>query len=84
MRRGYREPPPTLMRYDGEPSVGISITNVSGANVYFANDGFELYFFTFNPSRKAQQIGINPRVHCVVRPDGEFDYTLKEGYVKYT
>ena len=44
--------------------------NPSGANVYFAHDGFELYFFTFNPSRKAEQIRFNPRVHCVVRPDG--------------
>lgn len=44
--------------------------NPSGANVYFANDGFELYFFTFNPSRKAEQIRVNPQVQCVVRPDG--------------
>ena len=33
VRRGYLEPPRTLMRYDGEPSVGISITNASGVNV---------------------------------------------------
>ena len=44
--------------------------NPSGANVYFANDGFDLYFFTFNSSRKAEQIRFNPRVQCVVRPDG--------------
>ncbi len=31
--RGYREPPFTLMRYNGEPAIGISITNVSGINV---------------------------------------------------
>ena len=31
--RGYREPPFTLMRYNGEPAVGISITNVSGVNI---------------------------------------------------
>jgi len=44
--------------------------NASGANVYFANEGFDLYFFTFNPTRKAQQIHFNPQVQCVVRPDG--------------
>lgn len=44
--------------------------NPSGANVYFANDGFDLYFFTFNSSRKAEQIRVNPKVQCVVRPDG--------------
>ena len=27
--------------------------NSSAANVYFANDGLDIYFFTFNPSRKA-------------------------------
>ena len=33
IRRGYREPPLTLMRYNGRPALGISVTNVSGANV---------------------------------------------------
>ena len=45
--------------------------NPSAANVYFANDGLDIYFFTFNPSRKAVQIAFNPKVQCVVRPDGE-------------
>jgi len=45
--------------------------NPSAANVYFANDGFDIYFFTFNPSRKAVQIAFNPKVQCVIRPDGE-------------
>ena len=34
----------------------------SGASVFFARDGHDLLFFTFNPSRKAEQIRINPRV----------------------
>ncbi len=29
--------------------------NSSAANVYFANDGLDMYFFTFNPTRKAVQ-----------------------------
>jgi multidrug efflux pump subunit AcrB len=33
VRRGYLEPPAWLMRYNGEPSIGISLTNVSGVNV---------------------------------------------------
>ena len=30
--RGYLDPPTTLMRYNGQPAIGISITNVSGVN----------------------------------------------------
>ncbi len=33
VRRGYREPPRTLMRFNGQPALGISLTNISGANV---------------------------------------------------
>jgi 1,4-dihydroxy-2-naphthoate octaprenyltransferase len=45
--------------------------NASAANVYFSNNGLDIYFFTFNPSRKAVQIAFNPKVQCVIRPDGE-------------
>jgi len=31
--RGYKDPPPTLMRVDGKPALAISITNVAGANI---------------------------------------------------
>ena len=33
VRRGYADPPPTMMRFDGKPAVGISITNIGGANI---------------------------------------------------
>ena len=33
VRRGYAEPPFSLMRFNGEPSIGISITNISGVNI---------------------------------------------------
>jgi len=33
IRRGYREPPFTMMRYNGKPAIGISITNMAGVNV---------------------------------------------------
>ncbi len=33
VRRGYQEPPFTLMRFNGEPAIGISITNIGGINI---------------------------------------------------
>lgn len=45
--------------------------NPSAANVYYYNVGFDLYFFTFTPTRKAEQIKVNPEVQCVLRPEGE-------------
>jgi multidrug efflux pump subunit AcrB len=31
--RGYLDPPPTVMRYNGLPAIGIAIANVAGGNV---------------------------------------------------
>ncbi|MDH3715060.1 MAG: UbiA family prenyltransferase [Gammaproteobacteria bacterium] len=42
--------------------------NSSGASVFFARDGVDLLFFTFNPSRKAEQIRTNPRVQVAIWP----------------
>ncbi len=33
IKRGYKEPPDNLLRYDGEPAVGIAISTVLGGNV---------------------------------------------------
>ncbi|MHC4853010.1 MAG: efflux RND transporter permease subunit, partial [Planctomycetota bacterium] len=33
VRRGYLEPPMSLMRYDGQPALAISLANVSGGNI---------------------------------------------------
>ena len=33
IRRGYREPPSQLLRFDGNPAIGIGISTVSGGNV---------------------------------------------------
>ncbi|MDJ0950284.1 MAG: efflux RND transporter permease subunit [Alphaproteobacteria bacterium] len=33
IRQGYLDPPNTMMRFNGQPALGISITNVSGINV---------------------------------------------------
>ncbi|NCF28948.1 MAG: prenyltransferase [Gammaproteobacteria bacterium] len=43
----------------------------SGASVFFARDGHDLLFFTFNPSRKAEQIGCNPTVQAVIWPKAQ-------------
>ena len=45
--------------------------NSSGASVFYARDGEDLVFFTFNPTRKAEQIRLNPRVHVVIWPKGQ-------------
>ena len=45
--------------------------NSSGASVFFSRDGEDLVFFTFNPTRKAEQIRLNPRVHVVIWPKGQ-------------
>ena len=33
VRRGYLEPPLTMMRFNGQPAIGIQIANAAGANV---------------------------------------------------
>lgn len=33
VRRGYADPPRTMMRFDGIPSIGLSISNESGVNI---------------------------------------------------
>ncbi|MDC0918147.1 1,4-dihydroxy-2-naphthoate octaprenyltransferase [Candidatus Marinimicrobia bacterium] len=61
-----------LMQRSDFMTLSTSVSgNSSAANVYFANNGLDMYFFTFNPTRKAVQINFNPKVQCVVRPDGE-------------
>ena len=45
--------------------------NSSGASVFFNRDGDDLIFFTVNPTRKAEQIRSNSRVHAVIWPKGQ-------------
>ncbi len=42
--------------------------NSSAATVFFAKDGEDLIFFTFNPTRKAEQIRLNSKVQAVIWP----------------
>lgn len=41
VRRGYQEPPSTILRYDGKPAVGLGISTVSGGNVVTMGDGVQ-------------------------------------------
>ncbi|NOY05406.1 MAG: UbiA family prenyltransferase [Chlorobi bacterium] len=43
----------------------------SGSSVFFARDGEDLVFFTFNTTRKAEQIHYNPKVQVVIWPNGQ-------------
>ncbi|UCH39044.1 MAG: UbiA family prenyltransferase [Gammaproteobacteria bacterium] len=43
----------------------------SSASVFFARDGDDFLFFTFNPTRKARQIAFNPVVQMSIWPGNE-------------
>jgi multidrug efflux pump subunit AcrB len=38
VERGYLEPPATQMRYNRQPAIGISITNVAGVNTVYLHE----------------------------------------------
>lgn len=60
-----------LLGSGGRMFLATSVGGISsGASVFYARDGGDLVFFTFNPTRKAEQIRINPRVQLVIWPDG--------------
>ena len=43
----------------------------SSASVFYARDGDDFLFFTFNPTRKARQIRFNPQVQMTIWPNQE-------------
>jgi multidrug efflux pump subunit AcrB len=43
--RGYREPPPNLLRFDGEKAVGIAISTAQGGNVVTMGEALRDKFF---------------------------------------
>ena len=45
--------------------------NSSGSTVFFAREDNDLIFFTFHPTRKAEQIRMNPNVQVVIWPKGQ-------------
>lgn len=38
IKRGYQDPPQTLLRYDGKPAIGLAISTVQGGNVITMSD----------------------------------------------
>ena len=70
-----RPPRSTLFPYTTSSDLMFIATSVggnsSGASVFFSRDGEDLVFFTFHPTRKAEQIRLNPRVHVVIWPKGQ-------------
>lgn len=41
VRRGYREPPKNMLRYDGKPAIGLAISTVLGGNVVTMGEGID-------------------------------------------
>jgi len=41
VRRGYSEPPKTMLRYDGHPALGLGVSTVSGGNVVVMGEAIE-------------------------------------------
>ena len=44
IKRGYQEPPSTLLRYDGKPAIGLAISTVLGGNVMTMGKSLEKKF----------------------------------------
>jgi multidrug efflux pump subunit AcrB len=51
IRRGYREPPKTLLRYDGRPAIGLGISTVLGGNVIIMAESLERRLKDLEPMR---------------------------------
>jgi multidrug efflux pump subunit AcrB len=41
IKRGYQDPPTNILRYDGQPAVGLAISTVPGGNVVVMGDGLK-------------------------------------------
>ncbi len=50
IRQGYRAPPFTLMRYNGEPALALAITNISGINIVEMGRAVEKRLSELTPS----------------------------------
>ena len=45
VRRGYQEPPPNILRFDGEKAVGIAISTAQGGNVVTMGEALREKFY---------------------------------------
>jgi multidrug efflux pump subunit AcrB len=44
VRRGYEDPPQTILRYDGKPAIGLAVATVEGGNVITMGEALEERF----------------------------------------
>ncbi len=51
IKRGYKEPPDTLLRYDRKPSIGLAISTVLGGNVVTMGKSLKKKFGELEPMR---------------------------------
>ena len=51
VHRGYRDPVPLYMRYDGQPALGIGISNLSGVNVVKMGEAVDAKLNQLEPLR---------------------------------
>jgi len=51
IKRGYQEPPRALMRYDGQPAIGLGISTVDGGNVVTMGEALGKRFRELESSR---------------------------------
>lgn len=51
IKRGYREPPTTLQRFDGQPSIGLGISTVPGGNVILMAESLDRRLKELEPMR---------------------------------
>ena len=51
IKRGYQEPPATMLRYDGKPAIGLAISTVQGGNVSVMGAALDKRFKELEPMR---------------------------------
>ncbi len=78
IERGDREPPRRLLRYDGQPAIGLGISTVQGGNVVTMGEGVRR---KLEELKNNQPIGIeigeiNFQPEAVTQATGEFMFNL--------
>ena len=49
IRRGYQDPPNTLLRFNGEPAIGLGVSTVPGGNVVTMGEGLKVRLQELKP-----------------------------------
>ena len=51
IRRGYIDPPETILRYDGQPAIGLAVSTVQGGNVVTMGKSLDRHFHELESMR---------------------------------